>query len=214
LEGVQHPRDQGFAGWVPRLRECSFPRRPLGANQIALLSLGFALVPLTDAAAVLLFSATLSGANEDPPVPSTGTGSALVTYDDLTHVLAVHVSFADLVGTTTVTHIHAPTAVAGAGNVGVATGAIVIALARPAPGEPVWGTAGLLSRGRELGRPRPKPPIWPAGRGRPFWPRRRRPLPGPRRTGPHRRRLEDAFAQVEAAEQRARFFERLAALAA
>jgi hypothetical protein len=72
-------------------------------------------------ATLFVYEATLSGPAEDPPIPSPGTGSALVTYDSVAQTLRVEVSFADLIGNTTVAHIHAPTAVPFAGNVGVAT---------------------------------------------------------------------------------------------
>ena len=84
----------------------------------------------------LIFTANLSGAAESPPVASTGTGSTTVTYDSLARTLRVQVDFTDLVGNTTVAHIHAPTSVAGAGNVGVAVTPVTL------PGFPVGVTAG------------------------------------------------------------------------
>lgn len=86
----------------------------LGA--VVLLSLG-----LSASATVHTFGTSLSGAAEEPAVPTPGTGSATVVYDDVAHTLTVHVEFQDLVGTTTVAHIHAPTAVAFSGNISVAT---------------------------------------------------------------------------------------------
>jgi hypothetical protein len=44
-----------------------------------------------------------------------------VTYDDIAHSLQLQVTFSGLQGNTTASHIHAPTAVAGTGNAGVAT---------------------------------------------------------------------------------------------
>jgi len=44
---------------------------------------------------------------------------ALVTYDDVAHTLVVHASFSDLLGTTTVAHIHC--CADSPSNVGVAT---------------------------------------------------------------------------------------------
>lgn len=52
---------------------------------------------------------------------ATGTGTSEVIYDDVDQTLAVKIDFSGLSGTTTVAHIHAPTAVAGAGTVSVAT---------------------------------------------------------------------------------------------
>jgi hypothetical protein len=70
---------------------------------------------------VFHFTADLSGPAESPPNASPGTGHALVTYDDVAHTLSVFAEFQDLLGTTTVAHIHAPTAVPFAGAIGVAT---------------------------------------------------------------------------------------------
>jgi hypothetical protein len=44
-----------------------------------------------------------------------------VNYDDATHFLQLQAVFSGLVGTTTASHIHAATAVAGTGTAGVAT---------------------------------------------------------------------------------------------
>ncbi len=72
-------------------------------------------------AAMQVFAAPLSGAAESPPNASAGTGTAMITYDDVASTLRVQVSFAGLTGTTTASHIHCCVAVAGVGNVGVAT---------------------------------------------------------------------------------------------
>ena len=40
-------------------------------------------------AAPITYTATLSGASEVPAVPSTGTGSATITYDPVTHLLGL-----------------------------------------------------------------------------------------------------------------------------
>ena len=69
----------------------------------------------------IVFTAHLDGASEEPPNASTGTGFSRVTIDLVAHTLHVQVSFADLLGTTTAAHIHAATAVPGAGTTGVAT---------------------------------------------------------------------------------------------
>lgn len=67
------------------------------------------------------YASTLSGAAEDPPTVSPGNGSVLVTIDDVARTMRVQASFADLLAGTAAAHIHCCTAVAGAGNVGVAT---------------------------------------------------------------------------------------------
>jgi hypothetical protein len=92
-------------------------KSPAILGSIAALSLG-----LSASADLYRFSAELLPTNEDPPVEdSEGVGFAFVTYDDVARMLRVQLSFKNLEGATTVAHIHAPTAVPFAGNVGVAT---------------------------------------------------------------------------------------------
>ena len=94
-------------------------------TRASLLSLLLAAATLfaaqSSSATILHFSATLDGATEDPPVPSAGTGTASVTFDDVAHLLTVEVDFSGLTGNTTVAHIHCCTAIPMAGTVGVAT---------------------------------------------------------------------------------------------
>ena len=52
------------------------------------------------------FTGTLSGAAEDPPNDSAGTGTAEVELDPVEHVLRVDVSFSGLGSPTTIAHIH------------------------------------------------------------------------------------------------------------
>jgi hypothetical protein len=70
---------------------------------------------------ILEFDATLSGANENTPNQSPGTGLAAVFFDTLAQTLRVKVAFANLTTPNTACHIHAATATAGTGNAGVAT---------------------------------------------------------------------------------------------
>ena len=74
----------------------------------------------TASAATITFQASLAGATENPPVATPGNGLAVLTYDDLLHTLTVQVNFADLIGTTTDSHIHCCTNPPN--NVGVAVG--------------------------------------------------------------------------------------------
>lgn len=69
----------------------------------------------------ITYATSLSGAAEAPPNASPGTGSASVVFDLAAHSLSVSFSFSGLLGTTTAAHIHAATAVPGAGTAGVAT---------------------------------------------------------------------------------------------
>jgi hypothetical protein len=62
---------------------------------------------------------TLSGPNEEPPNASPGTGKAVLTISG--NFMTLQTTFSGLLGTTTVSHIHAPTPVAGAGTAPVAT---------------------------------------------------------------------------------------------
>ena len=72
-------------------------------------------------ATTISYTATLSGAAQSPPNASPGTGTAVVTIDDVLQEMRVQITFAGLVGPTTVAHIHCCTAAANTGNAGVAT---------------------------------------------------------------------------------------------
>ena len=73
-------------------------------------------------ASPVTYVGTLNSAAEGNPADtSPGTGIARITIDDLIHQLTVHVVFSGLQGTTTASHIHCCTSVAGTGNGGVAT---------------------------------------------------------------------------------------------
>ena len=98
--------------------------RGLFVSALALL-----LAPAISQAVVLTFNATLDGPSESPANDSPGTGTATVVYDSVAHTMQVSASFSNLLlvtaaglpSATTAAHIHAPTAVAGAGTPGVAT---------------------------------------------------------------------------------------------
>lgn len=72
-------------------------------------------------AAVIRYTTILDGPSEAPPVATPGHGLSSVTFDTVLHTMRVQITFADLIGVTTASHIHCCTAVAGAGTVGVAT---------------------------------------------------------------------------------------------
>ena len=80
-----------------------------------------ALLSLGGAAQATVYVADLLGINEVPPNASPATGFATVSINEALDTMLVEVSFADLIGTTTASHIHCCTAVAGAGTAGVAT---------------------------------------------------------------------------------------------
>ena len=88
---------------------------------LLVLTAAFLLSPSTSHATIFTFEATLNGATEVPPNASPGTGFATVTFDDVLNTMRVQVTFSDLLGLTTASHIHCCTAVPDAGNAGVAT---------------------------------------------------------------------------------------------
>jgi hypothetical protein len=89
---------------------------------LALVVFLFAAAISTQAtAAVITYSAFLSGPSESPPNSSTGTGIAIVVVDDVLNTMHVHVEFTGLSAGTTASHIHAATAAAFTGTAGVAT---------------------------------------------------------------------------------------------
>ncbi|SMX36059.1 CHRD domain-containing protein [Maliponia aquimaris] len=102
------------------------------------LALAGAMVVAASAsqAATLRYSALLTGAAEAPPVATTGSGTALVVYDDQLRTLRVMFSFADLSGTLTAAHIHGPTTTPGLGTAGVMTSTPTF------PGSPLGVTSG------------------------------------------------------------------------
>ncbi len=67
------------------------------------------------------YAVTLDGASESPANASLGTGIGSVNYDDAAHTLQLQVSFTNLTGTVTISHIHAPTPSPFSGIAGVAT---------------------------------------------------------------------------------------------
>jgi CHRD domain/PEP-CTERM motif len=72
-------------------------------------------------AVTYFFAAPLTGAAESPPVATTASGSALVTFDDVALSVSVFEIFIGLIGgPATASHIHCCTAVAGVGNSPVA----------------------------------------------------------------------------------------------
>jgi hypothetical protein len=93
-------------------------------NSIRLIAAACALVlgGMTAAqASPVTFKTSLSGPNESPPNASAGIGSAIVIFDIVAHTLFIDLSFSGLTGTSTASHIHCCTALAGAGTASVAT---------------------------------------------------------------------------------------------
>lgn len=110
----------------------------------ALATFLLALAPVLPASATLLtYHAVLDGPSENPPVPSAGTGLALISVDGDADYLRVQVSFSGLTGLTTASHIHCCVGVPG-GNAGVATQVPTFA------GFPLNVTAGTYDRTFDL----------------------------------------------------------------
>lgn len=116
--------------------------RILSATALAVALLGIAGGASADP---IVFVATLSGLNEDPPNASPGTGRAVVTLDLDTDFLRIQATFEGLTAGTTVAHIHAPTASPFAGNVGVAVQPGTLA------GFPAGVTSGVYDNTLDLG---------------------------------------------------------------
>ena len=95
-------------------------------------------------ATITVYTASLSGPAEATPNDSPGTGSAIVTIDDVLNTMRVQVTFSGLVPTTaagapsgtTASHIHAATPTPFTGAAGVATALPTF------PGFPLGVTAG------------------------------------------------------------------------
>ena len=68
-------------------------------------------------AAPVKFKVQLTGAQQVPPVATTGTGSADITYDPATHVISWTVSYSGLSGTATMAHFHGPAGMGANGPV-------------------------------------------------------------------------------------------------
>jgi hypothetical protein len=74
----------------------------------ACLALGLAATGGPAAAATIALTATLSPANEVPPVNSRGAGTAEVSYDSDTHVLTWTITYSGLSTAPSAAHFHGP----------------------------------------------------------------------------------------------------------
>lgn len=112
--------------------------RPHLLAAAAALALGLSSLPAQ--AAIKVYTATLTGANESPPVVSDGIGLGIVTMDSDSFTMRVQTAFFGLTGNVTVAHIHCCTALPGMGNVGVASTTPTF------PGFPAGGTSGFYDQ--------------------------------------------------------------------
>ena len=72
-------------------------------------------------ASIISYDVNLDGPSESPPNASPGTGFGTADYDTVAHTLTLSLTFSGLLGTTTASHIHAPTTVPFAGTANIAT---------------------------------------------------------------------------------------------
>jgi hypothetical protein len=72
-------------------------------------------------ATIFDYSVVLSGPGESPPNASPGFGIGTVEFDNFLNTLTLSLTFSNLLGTTTASHIHAATASPFTGTAGVAT---------------------------------------------------------------------------------------------
>ncbi len=102
----------------------------------AVLTVGLLSVGQSALAAVITYSASLSGPAEAPPNSSPGTGFVMASYDDVIDVFSYEGSFSGLVANTSAAHFHCCSAVPLTGTAGVAIEAPSI------PGFPLGARAG------------------------------------------------------------------------
>jgi hypothetical protein len=104
-------------------------------------------------AAVFNYTVNLTGPSEFPANASPGTGSGTISYDSTSHLLSLNVSFTGLTGTTTASHIHAPTTVSGVGSEAVASAAQTAGVATTTPSFalfPLGVTSGVFANVLDL----------------------------------------------------------------
>jgi hypothetical protein len=75
---------------------------------LALAGLGGAMVVATAQAAPMSFTVSLTGAQQVPPVQTSGSGTADMTYDPSTKALTWNITYSGLSGPATMAHIHGP----------------------------------------------------------------------------------------------------------
>jgi hypothetical protein len=113
-----------------------------------LLALAAALIlPIAAYADPMTFIANLSGANENPPNASQGTGLATIVLDPVAQTLEVNVTFSGLGSNDTAAHIHCCQMAPGTNmNVGVATTLPTFGALGPNPEFPLGVTSGTYDQ--------------------------------------------------------------------
>jgi hypothetical protein len=117
----------------------SLPRISIASCLLALAAGVILPAPATHANP-MTFTANLSGANENPAIPSPGTGLATIVLDPTAQTLQVTATFSGLTSNDVAAHIHCCQAMPGTNdNVGVATTVPAF------PGFPLGVTSGTYS---------------------------------------------------------------------
>lgn len=93
------------------------------------------------------FRSTMSGPSEEPPNASPGYGVAEIIIDDVAHTMQMMIPFNDLLGATTVAHIHCCTASPLTGTAGPATSVPTL------PGFPLGVSSGVYNVTMDLTDP-------------------------------------------------------------
>ncbi len=75
---------------------------------LTLASLAGTMVVATARAAPMSFTVPLTGAQQVPPVQTSGSGTANLTFDPSTQVLTWSITYSGLSGPATMAHIHGP----------------------------------------------------------------------------------------------------------
>ncbi|MBI5463282.1 MAG: CHRD domain-containing protein [Gammaproteobacteria bacterium] len=89
-----------------------------------LILLACCLAPVAAQAAIINLYTSLDGSQEVPTNATLGTGTATVTFDDVSNLLGWNISFSGLTGAATGAHFHGPAAVGVNAGVQVNIGAI------------------------------------------------------------------------------------------
>jgi len=91
----------------------------ISVRVLILAAICCSLTPLCLRADIVTFSSPLSGANENPAVPTPATGFTTVSLNTVTQVLTIDLNFTNLTTPTVAAHIHC--CISPPGNTGVAT---------------------------------------------------------------------------------------------
>jgi hypothetical protein len=89
------------------------------------------LAPAAASAAVIVYSGSLSGANENPPNASTGTGTSTITIDTTAQTLRFNTNWSGLTSNTIDAHLHCCAATDANAGVAIGFGAFLPVVSAP-----------------------------------------------------------------------------------